>query len=302
MRFIEEIDNVLLIASAAILFGIAAVWLWLRLTRKSRYGRRCEKKVSKELSRLKGRDYHLIDDILISSGKEGRSVQIDHILVSTRGIFVIETKGHRGHILGTEYGQYWDQRFMMSSKSFYNPLLQNDGHIRALRRNLRGVSQELFVSMVVFTDCWRMDVKADEIVERRNVFGERHIKRTLDPARRRKRRWWSRRGEVVLDERKQVMELSSLRDEIRRRPKILERETAAAIAGKIRSMDIKGRKARSSHNAFARSAAKNGYRDIRNGRCPRCGGMLVMREGDFGPYYGCSNYPDCRFMCSVNPK
>lgn len=29
--------------------------------------------------------------------------------------------------------------------------------------------------------------------------------------------------------------------------------------------------------------------------CPRCGGELVKRSGRYGPFYGCSNYPRCRY-------
>lgn len=29
--------------------------------------------------------------------------------------------------------------------------------------------------------------------------------------------------------------------------------------------------------------------------CPRCGGELVMRNGRYGPFYGCGNYPRCRY-------
>ena len=30
-------------------------------------------------------------------------------------------------------------------------------------------------------------------------------------------------------------------------------------------------------------------------KCPQCGGRLVERNGKFGKFYGCSNYPNCRF-------
>ena len=31
------------------------------------------------------------------------------------------------------------------------------------------------------------------------------------------------------------------------------------------------------------------------GECPRCGGDLVERVGKRGPFWGCSSYPSCRF-------
>lgn len=30
-------------------------------------------------------------------------------------------------------------------------------------------------------------------------------------------------------------------------------------------------------------------------KCPKCNGCLVKRKGKFGEFYGCSNYPKCRF-------
>ncbi|MFA5990849.1 MAG: topoisomerase DNA-binding C4 zinc finger domain-containing protein [Candidatus Doudnabacteria bacterium] len=29
--------------------------------------------------------------------------------------------------------------------------------------------------------------------------------------------------------------------------------------------------------------------------CPKCGGDLVFRNGKFGQFTGCSNYPKCRY-------
>lgn len=30
-------------------------------------------------------------------------------------------------------------------------------------------------------------------------------------------------------------------------------------------------------------------------KCPKCGGMMKLRNGKFGEFYGCSGYPDCRY-------
>ncbi|PCG19291.1 topoisomerase DNA-binding C4 zinc finger domain-containing protein, partial [Brachyspira sp. G79] len=39
----------------------------------------------------------------------------------------------------------------------------------------------------------------------------------------------------------------------------------------------------------------NTKKEIRSGICPRCKGKLVLREGKYGEFYGCSNYPYCKF-------
>ena len=43
-------------------------------------------------------------------------------------------------------------------------------------------------------------------------------------------------------------------------------------------------------------SAMNKYRDnLISGICPRCGGTLQLRTGKYGNFYGCSNYPKCKF-------
>lgn len=41
---------------------------------------------------------------------------------------------------------------------------------------------------------------------------------------------------------------------------------------------------------------------LANGRCPNCGCKLVERKSKFGDFWGCSNYPHCRFTASINPE
>lgn len=38
---------------------------------------------------------------------------------------------------------------------------------------------------------------------------------------------------------------------------------------------------------------------IQQGICPRCGGNLVLRNGKNGQFFGCSNYPNCKFTKNI---
>lgn len=40
-------------------------------------------------------------------------------------------------------------------------------------------------------------------------------------------------------------------------------------------------------------------KDVKLNLCPRCGGELTKRNGRFGPFYGCSNYPSCRYTKNI---
>lgn len=38
---------------------------------------------------------------------------------------------------------------------------------------------------------------------------------------------------------------------------------------------------------------------ISQGICPRYGGQLILRQGKFGSFYGCSNFPKCKFILNL---
>ena len=158
------------------------VWIvvWWRRGAAARSGKRGEKAVAKELARLRRKDFIVLNDLLLPTVND-RTSQIDHVVVSTRGVFVIETKNHAGRISGAEQAQYWQQHLSSQSRGFYNPILQNRSHLRAIRRHLPKLDSELFSTMVVFTEAWRLDIKADDIVVERSLLPDKHIKRTLIP-------------------------------------------------------------------------------------------------------------------------
>ncbi|AIJ06319.1 DNA topoisomerase I [Methanocaldococcus bathoardescens] len=39
-----------------------------------------------------------------------------------------------------------------------------------------------------------------------------------------------------------------------------------------------------------------------NRKCPKCGGDLILKKGIYGAFYGCSNYPKCKYTESINKK
>lgn len=95
---------------------------------------------------------HLLINNATFYDEQGGTTQIDHILLSPFGIFVIETKNYRGQIFGKEHEPKWTQRLGQNSYLFQNPLRQNYKHIRVLQDLLQPhVKAELFYSVVVFT-------------------------------------------------------------------------------------------------------------------------------------------------------
>lgn len=81
---------------------------------------------------------------------EGKSSQIDHVIISKTGIFVIETKNYAGQIYGQENQHEWTQVLSYGNvkNKFYNPIKQNKSHIYALGKVLGRTDG--FVSIIVF--------------------------------------------------------------------------------------------------------------------------------------------------------
>lgn len=200
-------------------------------------------------------EYVVFNDLLFEDN--GYSTQIDHIIVSPYGILVIETKGYKGWILGGENSEYWTQIIYKSKHQFYNPIKQNAGHVRFLRHLLKCSVDIPFIPIVVFSNDAELKVRVNSIVVNRY-----NLKRAI----------------------------------LQYRTPILNQETIDWITRTISKNCIiadKEKLKQHKHNAKARQ-----YRSfslINQDICPHCGGQLVLRHGKYGTFYGCSNYPKCKF-------
>ena len=77
------------------------------------------------------------------------TTQIDHVIVSRYGVFVVETKNMDGWIFGDEKNSQWTQSIFGKKYKFQNPLHQNYRHTKALSEFL-GIDHSKFHSMVMF--------------------------------------------------------------------------------------------------------------------------------------------------------
>lgn len=109
-----------------------------------------ERKIAFFLSSLPKEEYLVLHDVLLST--ERGTTQIDHIVFSIFEIFVIETKNFKGWIYGEEHEKYWVQSLHSKKYRFFSPILQNKGHINALRHHLSEFSSLPFFSIVAFSD------------------------------------------------------------------------------------------------------------------------------------------------------
>lgn len=92
----------------------------------------------------------------------GFSSQIDHILITLGGVFIVETKNMVGTIYGDKDNEQWKcikyQNGNIYEKMVGNPLIQNQGHINHLREMFASIPPKM-TSMVIFinTDISNID-------------------------------------------------------------------------------------------------------------------------------------------------
>ncbi len=80
-----------------------------------------------------------------------RTVEIDLVLLTEKFIFVYESKNYSGWIFGSAENKYWTQMINKNTKNrFYNPILQNETHIKALSKLLK-IPTDKFKSFIVFS-------------------------------------------------------------------------------------------------------------------------------------------------------
>lgn len=105
-----------------------------------------EMEVNDVLEKITG--YRLLSNVMIK--RQNGTSQIDHILIGRKGVFVIETKDFSGKIYGDQYSKYWTQKLNGRKNTFYNPIRQNYGHVKALEEILK--RRDIFISLIVFTN------------------------------------------------------------------------------------------------------------------------------------------------------
>lgn len=101
------------------------------------------------LSEFRPPDYHLMNHITIPM--DDGTTQVDHILVSKFGVFVIETKNYNGWIFANATDATWTQVLFDMKFKFQNPIFQNRRHVRAVQGLLDFLPPGAIQSIVVFT-------------------------------------------------------------------------------------------------------------------------------------------------------
>jgi hypothetical protein len=93
--------------------------------------------------------YHLLNNVTLPT--EDGTTQVDHILVSRFGVFVLETKHYTGWLYANPGAPQWTQVIYKKHYKFQNPIHQNRKHVSAVAKLLDFLPGDQIHSIVVFT-------------------------------------------------------------------------------------------------------------------------------------------------------
>jgi len=213
-----------------------------------------EKTIALYLKMLPQDDYVIINDVILPN--ESGTTQIDHIVVSVYGIFVIETKNYTGWIYGSEKSAQWTLNIYGKKSSFMNPIRQNFAHIKAIESSLSDYPGVPIIPIIAFSANCDLKVKTTTHV----VYFHRVV---------------------------QVIR--------KYKEKVIDPADVSKIVSLLRNADIKTYETKKEHVELVKEKKTAFENAAAGGACPKCGGLLIERNGNNGSFIGCSNYPKCRF-------
>lgn len=229
-------------------------------------GRRGEYLTYKQLSYFENYGARFLFNVYIPKSN-GRTTEIDVLMLTAQGIFVFESKNYSGWIFGREERTYWYQtlpsRRGSTKTQFYNPIMQNRSHVKHLR-SLVGDKIPMY-SVIVFSDrCTFKDLMLN---------GDVRVIHRFD----------------VADTVARIC--SATYDRVL---------TATDIAELYRKLYPYTQVSEAEKIAHAYDVQNDRQNDSYCRRCPRCGGRLVIRTASRGvnagnKFFGCSNFPRCRY-------
>ena len=108
---------------------------------------------TRELDKVDGYGKFVINTYVPKARGTGLT-EIDITFIHESGIYVLESKNYSGWIFGKEADRQWTQMFKNRFKQkFYNPIKQNEQHLKSLQKFLSGtVDEAVYHSLIVFSE------------------------------------------------------------------------------------------------------------------------------------------------------
>ena len=242
--------------------------------KKEYIGKVGELEVSSIIGESMPRIRYVFNDALIKL--DDQISQIDHILVNRAGVFVIETKNYSGRICGDVNSDDWVQISRKGRRyTFYNPIMQNDSHVRIIRK-IVGNDVKIF-PLVVF-------VKSTPPFSVKNLIHISQLRKNLIDT--------SVSINLSSDE---IMEVAlKINSHISR-----SSYDRAKHLSETKNLQDTMRQIRMQKSSIVPPTTQKSE-PINDKYCPRCHRELVLRKLPYCDYWECSGAPHCHYTKSID--
>ena len=161
---LDQEYTMFIIAIVVIVCGAVAVAYWYENTqyKKSSYGKQSKKSFLQIINNQGARGEYRTSQILETAtfenkllfncyipNRSGDKTKLDIIMISTKGIYVVENKNYSGWIFGDEQSKNWCETLKGKKFFFYNPVKQNKSHIKNLEKVLN-IGEDKYISLITF--------------------------------------------------------------------------------------------------------------------------------------------------------
>lgn len=106
---------------------------------------------------------------------------------------------------------------------------------------------------------------------------------------------FSNQAKLKIETKSSVVPLDYLVSSIKSYQNIMIESDLQVISNKIMRLNIIDKVERKNHIKNIKNKITEDHSKVDNMICPKCGGNLVVRNGKYGSFVGCSNYPKCQF-------
>lgn len=212
-------------------------------------------------------DTLVLHDVLIDAD-DGMTTQIDLLLFGHRGIYVVEVKNYENAMIyGDGKKSKWYYYRGGKKYDICSPIKQNKKHIKYLKELLKEFGNvPCFSVLLIFCK----DFKVGNINENPDIPDTVICNSLISLT----------KGMKELE--KYYFEIY---DDIQRQQ----------IYDCIVDYQYSGKEFRQQHKQKLQQISKEREQFKKQNICPYCKQPLVLRKGKFGEFYGCSNYPKCRY-------
>lgn len=268
-------------------------------------GRFGEYMTYRNLRRYEKEGARFLFNLYIPKGENG-TTEIDVLMLSSKGLFVFESKNYSGWIFGSERQPKWYQtlprgRGRSRKEAFYNPIMQNRTHIRHLQE-LLGADLPMH-SIITFSDrCTLKNVQVTSsdihVINRWEVLSvvssicgtsaqvltEAQLRELFDKL------YPYTQADAAVKEK----HIADIRQTLNPEPVLpidpVPEESAPAPE--------------TSAEPVPAPEAAPAPDEPTAPTCPRCGAPMTLRTAKKGAnagnqFYGCSNFPKCRYIQSL---